>query len=48
MFKKGGNSGIKYFVDDLKKGDGRNIGMEFQVLDKDHADYNKELKAIEQ
>ena len=41
MFKKGGNSGIKYFVDDLKKGDGRNIGMEFQVLDKDHADFDK-------
>jgi hypothetical protein len=41
MFKKGGNSGIKYFVDALKKGDGRNLGMEFQVLDKDHADYDK-------
>ena len=23
------------------KGDGRNIGMEFQILDKDHADYDK-------
>jgi hypothetical protein len=39
MFKKGGNSGIKYFVDALTTGDGRNIGMEYQILDKDHADH---------
>ena len=41
MFKKGGNSGIKYFVDALSEGDGSNIGFEYQVLDKDHADHNK-------
>jgi hypothetical protein len=41
MFKKGGNSGVKYFVDALAEGDGRNIGFEFQVLDKDHPDYHK-------
>ena len=39
MFKKGGNSGIKYFVDALTEGDGRNIGLEFQVLDKNHPDH---------
>ncbi|MGB2252641.1 MAG: 3-keto-disaccharide hydrolase, partial [Flavobacteriaceae bacterium] len=41
MFKKGGNSGIKYFVDALTEGDGRSIGFEFQVLDKNHADFDK-------
>jgi len=41
MFKKGGNSGIKYFVDALSEGDGRSIGFEFQVLDKNHADFDK-------
>ena len=33
-FTKGGNSGIKYFVDpDLNKGAGSAIGCEFQILD---------------
>lgn len=41
MIKKGGNSGIKYFVDALDEGDGRNIGLEFQILDKDHPDHSK-------
>jgi hypothetical protein len=41
MFKKGGNSGVKYFVDALTEGDGRSIGFEFQVLDKDHHDYHR-------
>tara|TARA_B100001057_G_scaffold223939_2_gene224234 strand:+ start:395 stop:1789 length:1395 start_codon:yes stop_codon:yes gene_type:complete len=41
MLKKGGNSGVKYFVDALTKGDGRGIGLEFQLLDKDHPDYHK-------
>ena len=36
----GGNSGIKYFVDALEKGDGRGIGLEYQVLDKKHPDHN--------
>ena len=39
MFKKGGNSGIKYFVDALTEGDGRNIGLEIQVHDKNHPDH---------
>ena len=37
----GGNSGIKYFVDALEKGDGRGIGLEYQVLDKKHPDHNQ-------
>ena len=41
MFKKGSNSGIKYFVDAMTEGDGRSIGFEFQVLDKNHADFDK-------
>tara|TARA_B100001175_G_scaffold317892_1_gene337290 strand:+ start:2934 stop:4325 length:1392 start_codon:yes stop_codon:yes gene_type:complete len=41
MFKKGGNSGVKYFVDALTEGDGRNLGFELQVLDEDHADHAK-------
>ena len=40
MVKNGGNSGIKYFVDALTSGDGRNIGLEYQILDKDHPDHN--------
>ena len=40
MVKKGGNSGIKYIVDALNYGDGRNIGLEFQILDDDHPDHN--------
>ena len=36
----GANSGIKYFVDPtLLKGKGSAIGLEFQVLDKEHPDY---------
>ena len=41
LFQEGGNSGVKYFVDALKKGDGRGIGLEFQVLDKKHADHSQ-------
>ena len=41
MYKKGGNSGVKYFVDALSSGDGRNLGMEFQILDKNHPDHDK-------
>ena len=41
MFNEGGNSGVKYFVDALTEGDGRTIGMEFQVLDKNHPDHSK-------
>ena len=37
--QKGGNSGIKYFVDALKTGDGRTIGLEFQILDDAHKDF---------
>ncbi len=37
--QKGGNSGIKYFVDALKAGDGRTIGLEFQILDDAHEDF---------
>ena len=34
MYSKGGNSGIKYFVDtDLNKGEGSSIGCEYQILD---------------
>jgi hypothetical protein len=40
LHQEGGNSGIKYFVDALEKGDGRGIGLEFQVLDKKHPDHN--------
>lgn len=40
LLQEGGNSGIKYFVDALEKGDGRGIGLEFQVLDKKHPDHN--------
>jgi hypothetical protein len=38
MLSEGGNSGIKYFVDALTEGDGRNIGFEYQVLHKNHPD----------
>jgi len=41
MFQKGSNSGIKYFVDALEEGDGRNIGLEYQILDKAHPDHSK-------
>ena len=41
MFNEGGNSGVKYFVDALTEGDGRTIGMEFQILDKNHPDHSK-------
>ena len=37
--QKGGNSGIKYFVDALEAGDGRTIGLEFQILDDTHEDF---------
>ncbi|TLX74931.1 DUF1080 domain-containing protein [Labilibacter sediminis] len=42
-FSKGGNSGIKYFVDtELNKGKGSAIGCEFQILDdKFHPDAKK-------
>ena len=42
-FAKGGNSGIKYFVDtELNKGKGSAIGCEFQILDdKFHPDAKK-------
>ena len=40
MVKNGGNSGIKYFVDALTSGDGRNIGLEYQILDNNHPDYS--------
>ena len=38
--QKGGNSGIKYFVDSLDGEDGRTIGLEFQILDIAHDDFN--------
>lgn len=40
---KGGNSGIKYYVDtDINKGPGSSIGLEFQILDDDvHPDAKK-------
>ena len=38
-FQKGGNSGIKYFVDALESGEGRTIGLEFQILDAAHKDF---------
>ena len=41
LFQEGGNSGVKYFVDALEKGDGRGVGLEFQVLDKKHPDHNQ-------
>ena len=41
LLQEGGNSGVKYFVDALEKGDGRGIGLEFQVLDKKHADHSQ-------
>jgi hypothetical protein len=37
--QKGGNSGIKYFVDALQAGDGRTVGLEFQILDNAHEDF---------
>ncbi len=37
--QKGGNSGIKYFVDALEAGDGSTIGLEFQILDDTHEDF---------
>ena len=41
MIKKGGNSGIKYFVDALTHGNGKTIGLEYQILDTDHNDFNE-------
>ena len=37
--QKGGNSGIKYFVDSLDGEYGKTIGLEFQILDIAHDDF---------
>ncbi len=49
MVSKGGNSGIKYFVDTEKyKVQGSSIGLEFQILDDfNHPDANKRVKVYE-
>ena len=49
MVSKGGNSGIKYFVDTEKyKVQGSSIGLEFQILDDfNHPDAKKRVKVYE-
>ena len=46
---KGANSGIKYFVDlELNKGEGSEIGLEYQILDnKFHPDGSQKFKVME-
>ena len=49
MVSKGGNSGIKYYVDtDKYKVQGSSIGLEFQILDDfNHPDAKKRVKVYE-
>lgn len=39
LIQKGGNSGVKYFVGDSENTN--NIGLEFQILDNAHSDFNE-------